>query len=470
MPATAPAAAPPPPPSWPHPRLRLAVGDEVLDAAGLVAEAQILDQSLEAGDGLVAVEAGNARTLAAALIWLWRRRRGTLRVCRRPIPDDDGQPLAWMAASGTRALIRADGAIVTAPLAPLEAAQTPTRPATVILETSGTTGAPKAVPHRLGDLIARIHPGDDAAAVWLLSYDAGGFAGLQVLLTAMTAGHLLVTPPVSQEKADIPTLAALAERWGVTHLSGTPSFWRGLLMTGAEPPLRALTLGGETADQGLLDRLAARFPAARIRHIYASTELGSVFAVGDGRAGFPAAWLEDRPAPPPPAPAPVPNAARRPRLRVDGGRLWVCPPTGGDWSDTGDAVAIRGDRVLFLGRADGTLNIGGTKVAPEEVEGLILAQAGVADAAVIPHPSPLTGWILTAEVVIMPGADEAGTLAGVRAALAPLPAAARPRRLAVVAALTLAASGKKRRAPAPVPAPVPATASTGAGTGVETGE
>jgi len=38
--------------------------------------------------------------------------------------------------------------------------------------------------------------------------------------------------------------------------------------------LRQITLGGEIADQAVLDALARRFPGARITHVYASTEAG----------------------------------------------------------------------------------------------------------------------------------------------------------------------------------------------------
>lgn len=382
--------------------------------------------------------AGDPLTLAAALIAVRTLAATTpglsLRICRRPLTDG---------VDGVAAVIRADGSVTRhdvppPPSAPLSSG------VTLILETSGTTGEPKRLRHDLDTLLARVHGGGDAGAVWLLTYDAGGFAGVQVLLTALCAGHTLVAAaPLAGTTPDIATLAALAQRHAVTHISATPSFWRGFLMTGAAPPLRAITLGGEAVDQGLLDRLAARFPAARLRHIYASTEAGTLFAVSDGRAGFPAAWLGDgsaaRPGPPP-------------GLRIQDGHLWVWAPhaargVAGGWYDTGDRVEQVGDRVLFRGRADGVVNIGGVKVVPEEVEALILAQPGVADAAILAHPSPLTGWILTAELVIMADTPADTVLTAVRAALAPLPAAARPRRIAVVPALTLAASGKKQRVP-----------------------
>lgn len=434
------------------------VGARQADARDLTARARALLPAL-AGTRALTVPATDPISVAVALIAvrdLAATGPGpgpgpgpTLHIRRRPLPDarmgreDAGQ-------DGT-AVIHADGTVTRpAPPGPGSDMVPDTPPAgpdggaTLILETSGTTGEPKRLRHDLDTLLARVHGGDAAGAVWLLTYDVGGFAGLQVLLTALVGGHTLVAAaPRDGAPPDIATLAALAQRHAVSHISATPSFWRGFLMTGAAPPLRAITLGGEAVDQSLLDRLAARFPAARLRHIYASTEAGSLFAVSDGRAGFPAAWLDD-------GSAPDPRLEPRPGLRIRDGHLWVwarhaARGVAGDWYDTGDRVEQVGDRVLFRGRADGVVNIGGVKVAPEEVEALILAQPGVADAAILAHPSPLTGWILTAELVIMADTPADAVLTTVRAALAALPAAARPRRIAVVPALTLAASGKKRR-------------------------
>jgi hypothetical protein len=41
-------------------------------------------------------------------------------------------------------------------------------------------------------------------------------------------------------------------------------------------PLKQITIGGEAVDQVTLDMLRGVFPAARITHIYASTEAGAL--------------------------------------------------------------------------------------------------------------------------------------------------------------------------------------------------
>lgn len=317
----------------------------------------------------------------------------------------------------------------------------PERGFSVTLESSGTTGAPKRLRHDFDRLRGRLRGVAEEGARWLLTYDPGAFAGLQVMLTAAAAGALLVAMPRSASVGvGIPGLAEAARRHAVTHVSGTPSFWRAFLMAlgDAVLPLRAVTLGGEAADQPLLDRLAGRFPGARLRHIYASTEAGALFAVADGRAGFPASWLDD-----------APDGLA---LRIVDGVLEVRSPRAAPgtadaegWLSTGDLVDRQGDRVLFAGRLDGLVNVGGVKVSPEVVERRLLAVGGVADAAVSAVPSPITGHLLTATIVPAPGVDGEALRAALRAATADLPPAARPRALTFADHIPLSAAGKKSR-------------------------
>lgn len=313
----------------------------------------------------------------------------------------------------------------------------------VTLESSGTTGTPKRLRHDFARLRGRLRGVAEEGARWLLTYDPGAFAGLQVMLTAAAAGALLVAVP-NRGDGTIAALAQAARRHAVTHVSGTPSFWRAFLMaldgpeTVLDLPLAAVTLGGEAADQPLLDRLAERFPHARLRHIYASTEAGALFAVADGRAGFPAAWLDA-----------APDGLE---LRIADGVLEVRSPRAAPgavdadgWLSTGDLVERRGDRVLFAGRLDGLVNVGGVKVSPEVVERRLLAVDGVADAAVVAVTSPITGHLLTATIVPVPSADDVALRVALRAATADLPPAARPRALTFADHIPLSAAGKKSR-------------------------
>jgi acyl-CoA synthetase (AMP-forming)/AMP-acid ligase II len=317
----------------------------------------------------------------------------------------------------------------------------------VLMQTSGTTGTPKLARHTLAALTGRIKPGRAAAgsARWLLTYEPASYAGLQVLLTALVTGNELI----AIAGGSLAALAAAALSQAPTHISGTPTFWRGLLVSAGAGlrriPLAQLTLGGEVADDAILGRLRAEFPGAGITHIYASTEAGALFAVKDGRAGFPRSWLDD--------------GTEGVRLRVTDGVLEVMSPrrmveyvTPGSpsrdpdgWLNTGDLVSIVGDRVYFRGRADTVISVGGAKVSPEEVEAVLLAVPGVLDARVFPVSSPVTGNLVGAEIVCGAADREAVRRAVLAHAASALPAYKVPRVVRFVEALSVSASGKKPR-------------------------
>lgn len=56
---------------------------------------------------------------------------------------------------------------------------------------------------------------------------------------------------------------------------------------------------------------------------------------------------------------------------------------GSRWYRTGDLVRTDGDVLVFLGRIDDQLNVGGVRIEPEELEAEILAIDGVVDAVVV---------------------------------------------------------------------------------------
>jgi acyl-CoA synthetase (AMP-forming)/AMP-acid ligase II len=316
----------------------------------------------------------------------------------------------------------------------------------VLLLTSGTSGPPKIAAHDLASLAGRIRPAE-SGGIWLLTYSATAFAGLQVVLTALLTGGLLVAPA----HRSVPDLFRAAVDHRVTHASGTPTFWRAWLLAsagaGVVPPLEQITIGGEAVDQATLDRLARRHPSARITHIYASTEAGALFAVNDRRAGFPAEWID--------------TGHDGAELRIVDGQLEVrspramrgyrsgdaAPTTADRWLRTGDLVERQADRVVFCGRGDRMANIGGYKVAPERVERVLLEVDGVADVHVYPRANAITGSILVADLLCEPWQDGAAVAAAVEAHAGRMLAKhERPARIAVVDQLQIADSGKKTRA------------------------
>jgi acyl-CoA synthetase (AMP-forming)/AMP-acid ligase II len=351
------------------------------------------------------------------------------------------------------------GIPVLAPAAALAcaAADTPAQTSATrwLMTTSGTTGLPKIVSQDLAALAHRIRPAPEGRdpPLWGLVIDPTRFSGLLMVLQALIGGgRLILADTALPLAAQVAFLAAA----GVTHLSGAPTLWRRLLMLPgrAALALRQITLVGEIADDPTLAALAAAWPGARIIHIYGSTEAGQGFSVADGRAGFPAAWLDAGPG--------------GLTLAVRDGVLWVRPPPGArrppsatgpvtvDDSGfvlTGDRVETRGDRVLFLGRDGGVINVGGVKIWPEVVEAVIRGVPGVGLVQVSARRSAMAGALVEAQVVAVPGHPAAADQGTLRAAIlaacrAALPREAVPAFLRFPADLASNAAGKLWR-PAP---------------------
>jgi acyl-coenzyme A synthetase/AMP-(fatty) acid ligase len=282
---------------------------------------------------------------------------------------------------------------------PLSIAPQPTE---WVLLTSGTTGTPKLVRHSFESLTTSIRKPDTGGEpiVWASFNDMRRFSGLQMFLHALLTDSKLVLKTNDVAVSEfLPILAAA----GATHVSGTPTHWRKVLMFEGRKQLnlKQVTLVGEIADQPILDALKRAFPMARLTHIFGSTESGTGFSVHDGEAGFPAHFVD--------------RDLKGLTLRVDNGALKVKSTRAaldyvGDVSsplreqdgfiDTGDQVELVGDRYRFLGRRNGAVNIGGSRVHPEEVEAALNAHPLISMSAVSAKKSPFTGAILVADVVL----------------------------------------------------------------------
>ncbi|MEH2609802.1 AMP-binding protein [Bradyrhizobium sp. AZCC 1693] len=277
-----------------------------------------------------------------------------------------------------------------------------------LMLTSGTSGPPKIVGHTLDGLAGAIiaegaarHP----AATWATFYDIRRYGGLQIFLRAVIGGGSIVLSEPGETIADY---VARLSAGGVTHISGTPSHWRKLLMSGAAANFspRYVRLSGEIADQAVLDGLARAFPHASIGHAYASTEAGVGFAVDDGREGFPADLIgRNRDG----VEMKVVDGSLRIRSHRTA-RAYIgagAPPLADaeGFVDTGDMIERRGERYHFVGRRGGIINIGGLKVHPEEVEAVINGHASVRMSRARSRKSPITGAIVVADIVLADGAD-----------------------------------------------------------------
>jgi acyl-coenzyme A synthetase/AMP-(fatty) acid ligase len=324
-----------------------------------------------------------------------------------------------------------------------------------VMLTSGTSGEPKMVLHSLASLTGAIERSAEPAApvVWGTFYDIRRFGGLQIFLRSVLGGGSLV---LSGSGETMGSYLDRAGSLGVTHISGTPSQWRNALAyssSGAISP-RYIRLSGEIADRAILEGLRARYPQAELVHAYASTEAGVGFEVDDGREGFPSHMICS-------SSGDVDIKVLDGSLRIRSSRTAssyvgvgaAALKDADGFVDTGDLVERRGDRYYFVGRRDGTINVGGLKVHPEEVEAVINRHPDVRASLVRSRRNLITGAIVVADVVLRTRTDgaeaigrggevEREILTACRRALAnyKVPAAIR-----FVAALDVTATGKSAR-------------------------
>ena len=344
------------------------------------------------------------------------------------------------------------------PAVPLTAAACGDAGTEWLLFTSGTTGVPKLVEHDLAGLTGAIPPPQPQAQrpIWGTFYDIRRYGGLQVVLRALVSGcAMALTDPAEA----LPDQLARLRRLGVTHLTGTPSHWRRLLMSPHADAIDPayVRLSGEIADQAVLDGLRTTYPRARIVHAYASTEAGVAFEVDDGLEGFPANFLD----------ASGVSPLRPVEMRVEDGSLRIRSPRaarrylGPDappladaqgFVDSGDMIELQAGRWRFVGRRNGVINVGGLKVHPEEVEAVINRHPAVRISRARARANPITGAVVTAEVALADprAADSTEAMAALRASIlalcrAALPPHKAPASIRFVADLAVTAGGKLDR-------------------------
>jgi acyl-CoA synthetase (AMP-forming)/AMP-acid ligase II len=152
------------------------------------------------------------------------------------------------------------------------------------------------------------------------------------------------------------------------------------------------------ASTSSVDDLPSRFyPAAATQVLTAS---GTPVVPGSGEVGtlafggsIPSGYYKD-------------SAKTSATFRVVGGTRYTMP---------GDLATIEADgSIRFLGRGAGVINTGGEKVHPQEVEDILLAQAGVTDASVVGVPDDTWGERVVAVVATT---DPALTSDGLRSAV-----------------------------------------------------
>jgi acyl-CoA synthetase (AMP-forming)/AMP-acid ligase II len=75
------------------------------------------------------------------------------------------------------------------------------------------------------------------------------------------------------------------------------------------------------------------------------------------------------------------------------------------WLNTGDLVEVDGDDIRILGRETDLINVGGQKVFPSEVEGVLMRAPNVVDAMVYAEEHPVLGRVVAARILTAEAED-----------------------------------------------------------------
>jgi nonribosomal peptide synthetase CepB len=360
-------------------------------------------------------------------------------------------------------------------LAPLSADN-----AAYVIYTSGSTGTPKGVvvPHTgLANLaraqIERFAVGPDARVLQFasLSFDA---AVSELCMALLSGGSLVVAGPDALPP-QVP-LGQAVRASGATHVTVPPS----VLATEEELPagLRTLVVAGETCPPALVDRWSA---GRRMVNAYGPTELTvcaamsaplteggeadrDVVPIGRPMANVKVFVLDRFLQPVPPGTAGELYVAgagvargywARPALTAE--RFVACPYVpGARMYRTGDLVRWTDDgELVFVGRADAQVKVRGHRIEPGEVEAVLTAHHGVAQAVVVARADRRPGeHQLVAYVVADP--SEAWRTAELISALTEfaeqrLPASMVPSAFVPLECLPLTVNGKVDRRALPAP-------------------
>jgi acyl-CoA synthetase (AMP-forming)/AMP-acid ligase II len=273
-----------------------------------------------------------------------------------------------------------------------------------LAHTSGTTGRPKVVAFSHDLVFARLEARGRAMhlppAPRLLSMvRLHANYGLQVTMLAFASGGGVVGEP------SVESMAQAIARHRVNALVAPPAMLAQFVAGLAGDAVPFPSLGYVEVNGGRLSGRLARQAIARVSpHLYVcygSTECGvAAYSPWQETAGRPGAAGRLVPGGVEVAVvdangAPLPRGSEG-RLRFRGATC-ACGYADGSgpddpfrdgWFESGDLGRIDPDGMLVIaGRDDERINIGGAKIEPERLEGLVLELRGIADVAAFSFPS-----------------------------------------------------------------------------------
>ena len=269
----------------------------------------------------------------------------------------------------------------------------------LILFSSGSTGAPKAMIHDLDILMGSYleKRSKKLSIMVFLMFDHIG--GLNTLLNSLSMGAKIVIP----SKREPEEVAQLIEKEKVNLLPASPTFLNMMLIADVHHrfnlrTLRMITYGTEAMPESLLLRLKKELPRVKLLQTFGTSETG--IAQTSSRSSDSLEIKIDDP---------------NQEYKIINGELWLKSKTqilgylnhdmssfsDDGWFKTGDLVQESDDGYLkVIGRKKEMINVGGEKVLPSEVESVVLEVEGVLDCVAYAVKNAINGQTVAINVVI----------------------------------------------------------------------
>ncbi|MEX2292686.1 MAG: class I adenylate-forming enzyme family protein [Acidimicrobiales bacterium] len=291
----------------------------------------------------------------------------------------------------------------------------------VLLYTSGTTAAPKAVVlrHRhlssyvIGSVEFAGADEDDATLVSVPPYHIAGVAN--VLSNVYSARRVVYLPAFSPD-----AWLGIVQAEGITHAMVVPTMLARVVDSLGEgsaastPTLRSLAYGGARMPATVLEAALRTFPSTDFVNAYGLTETSSTIAVlgpDDHRAALAGDEVARQRL------GSVGRLVPGIEVEIRDEEIWVrgeqvsgeylghgASVDADGWFPTRDRGWVDEEGYLFIeGRSDDTIIRGGENIAPAEIEDVLLAHPAVRDCAVVGVPDDEWGQRIAAAVVCRAG-------------------------------------------------------------------
>lgn len=269
----------------------------------------------------------------------------------------------------------------------------------LILFSSGSTGVPKAVVHNFEAIIdlhiAKQYNPTKTLGIFLPDH----IAGIDVMLSVLGTGGSLVIPK-SRKPKDV--LEAM-QRYKVEILPASPTLLRLLTLSEMEKcnldSLKLIVYGSERMDSNLLQLLQKILPNVRCKQSFGTSETNAIKTRDhDTKEGY----------------FKIMNCS----YKILNNELYLKSKTQAlgylnadnsvfddeGYFATGDLVEVihknNEEYIKIIGRNKEVINVGGEKVLPQEVEGILMQIPFIQDCLVYGQNNPLTGQSVCVKIVL----------------------------------------------------------------------